>query len=128
MDPKCTRALSVSPQRPPGKCRYAVGSVLCEGEEKPDEELRNMYEKFGFKVFSFPEVSHAVTTTFPRTTLLSNVVAPYKVYPKLGSYVEVRSPTGVPLFYPVLYWNSEHWPGTGGKTYSSKGERWSHMT
>ncbi|CAG06802.1 unnamed protein product, partial [Tetraodon nigroviridis] len=78
-------------QRPPEKCRYAVGSVLCEGEEKPDEELQKMYEKFGFKVFSLPEVSHAVTTTFPCTTSLSYVLGPYRVYPRLGSYIEVRS-------------------------------------
>lgn len=95
--PKCTCALSVSPQRPPEKCRYAVGSVLCEGEEKPDEELQKMYEKFGFKVFSLPEVSHAITTTFPCTTLLSYVLGSYRVYPKLGSYIEVRRHTGFPL-------------------------------
>lgn len=105
--PKCTHAVSVSPQRPPEKCRYAVGSVLCEGEEKPDEELQKMYEKFGFKVFSLPEVSHAVTTTFPCNTSLSYVLGPYRVYPKLGSYIEVRSQTGFPIFYPVLDWSNE---------------------
>lgn len=111
-DPKCTCSVSVPPQRPPEKCRYAVGSVLCEGEEKPDEELQKMYEKFGFKVFSLPEVSHAVTTTFPCTTSLSYVLGPYRVYPKLGSYIEVCSQTGFPLFYPVLYWNTDPVPVT----------------
>lgn len=82
----------MSPQRPPEKCRYAVGSILCEGEEKPDEELQKMYEKFGFKVFSLPEVSHAVTTAFPCSTSLSYVLGPYRVYPKLSSYIEVRGP------------------------------------
>ncbi|KAM9361868.1 testis-expressed protein 264 [Symphorus nematophorus] len=77
-------------QRPSEKCRYVVGSVLCEGEEKPDEELQKLYEKFGFKVFSLPEVSHAVTTTFPCTTPLSHVLGPYRVYPKLASYIEER--------------------------------------
>lgn len=77
-------------QRPAEKCRYVVGSVLCEGEEKPDQELQKMYEKFGFKVFSLPEVSHAVTTTFPCTTPLSHVLGPYRVYPKLASYIEDR--------------------------------------
>lgn len=81
----------MSPQRPPEKCRYAVGSVLCEGEEKPDEELQKMYEKFGFKVFSLPEVSHTVNTAFPCTTSLSYVLGAYRVYPKLSSYIEVRS-------------------------------------
>ncbi|KAG7219244.1 hypothetical protein INR49_006352 [Caranx melampygus] len=77
-------------QRPSDKCRYVVGSVLCEGEEKPDQDLQKLYEKFGFKVFSLPEVSHAVTTSFPCTTPLSHVLGPYRVYPRLASYIEVR--------------------------------------
>lgn len=77
-------------QRPAEKCRYLVGSVLCEGEEKPDKELQTLYEKFGFKVFSLPEVSHAVTTSFPCTTSLSHVLGPFRVYPKLASYIEER--------------------------------------
>lgn len=81
---------SLSPQRPSQKCRYVVGSILSEGEEKPDEELQKMYEKFGFKVFSLPEVSHAVTTSFPCTTPLSYVLGPYRVYPRLASYIEVQ--------------------------------------
>ncbi|KAF3856396.1 hypothetical protein F7725_017119 [Dissostichus mawsoni] len=76
-------------QRPAEKCRYVVGSVLCEGEEKPDEELQKMYEKYGFKLFSLPEVSHAVTTSFPCCSPLSHVVGPYRVYPRLTSYIEI---------------------------------------
>ncbi|XP_034022511.1 testis-expressed protein 264 [Thalassophryne amazonica] len=77
-------------QRPSNKCRYVVGSVLCEGEEKPDEELQKLYEKFGFKVFSLPEVSHAVTTSFPCRTQLSYIIGPFRVYPKLAAYIEDR--------------------------------------
>ncbi|XP_069563529.1 testis-expressed protein 264 homolog [Brachyistius frenatus] len=77
-------------QRQTEKCRYVVGSVLSEGEEKPDEELQKLYEKFGFKVFSLPEVSHAVTTSFLCTTPLSHVLGPYRVYPRLTSYIEER--------------------------------------
>ncbi|TMS19614.1 Testis-expressed protein 264 [Larimichthys crocea] len=84
-------------QRPSEKCRYVVGSVLCEGEEKPDEELQKLYEKFGFKVFSLPEVSHAVTTSFPCTTPLSYVLAPYRVYPRLASYIEERKLCAFPM-------------------------------
>lgn len=68
-----------------------MGSVLCEGEEKPDEDLLKLYEKLGFKVFSLPEVSHAVTTSFPYTTHLSHVLGPYRVYPQLTSYIEVQT-------------------------------------
>ncbi|KAM4612637.1 testis-expressed protein 264 [Polymixia lowei] len=77
-------------QRPAEKCRYAVGSVLSEGEEKPDEELQKLYEKFGFRVFSLPEVTHAVTTSFPCTTPLSYILGPYRVYPEISSYIEER--------------------------------------
>ncbi|XP_038135908.1 testis-expressed protein 264 homolog isoform X1 [Cyprinodon tularosa] len=75
-------------KRPPEKCRYIVGSVLCEGEEKPDEDLLKLYEKFGYKTFSLPEVSYAVTSPFPNTSPLSCVLAPYRVYPRLVSYIE----------------------------------------
>ncbi|XP_020497808.1 LOW QUALITY PROTEIN: testis-expressed protein 264 homolog [Labrus bergylta] len=83
-------------QRPAEKCRYVVGSVLCEGEEQPDKELQELYQKFGFKVFSVPEVSHAVTTSFPCTTPLSNVLGPYRVYPRLSSYIEERKLSAFP--------------------------------
>ncbi|XP_034441998.1 testis-expressed protein 264 [Hippoglossus hippoglossus] len=84
-------------QRPSEKCRYVVGSVLCEGEEKPDEELQKLYETFGFKVFSLPEVSHAVTTTFPCTTPLSHLLAPYRVYPRVAAYIEDRKLCAFPV-------------------------------
>nr|XP_020463513.1 testis-expressed protein 264-like isoform X2 [Monopterus albus] len=84
-------------QRPSDKCRYAVGSVLCEGEEKPDEELQKLYEKFGFKVISLPEVSHAVTTSFPFTSPLSHMLAAYRVYPRLVSYIEERKLCAFPF-------------------------------
>lgn len=77
-------------QRPADKCRYIVGSILSEGQEKPDEEVQKLFEKFGFKLFSLPEVSHAVTTTFPSTSALSHVIGPYRVYPRLGAYVKER--------------------------------------
>ncbi|XP_074532072.1 testis-expressed protein 264 isoform X2 [Halichoeres trimaculatus] len=83
-------------QRPAEKCRYVVGSVLSEGEEKPDEELQEMYQKFGFRVFSLPEVSHAVTTSFPCTTTLSHLLGPHRVYPRLTSYIEERKLSAFP--------------------------------
>uniref|UniRef100_A0A1A8FE36 Testis expressed 264 n=1 Tax=Nothobranchius korthausae TaxID=1143690 RepID=A0A1A8FE36_9TELE len=84
-------------QGTPEKCRYMVGSILCEGEEKLDEELLKLYEKFGFKVFSLPEVSHAVTTSFPYTSHLSHVLGPYRVYPRLASYIEERKLCAFPF-------------------------------
>lgn len=84
-------------QRPADKCRYIVGSILSEGEEKPDEEVQKLYEKFGFKMFSLPEVSHAVTTNFRVTSRLSYVVAPNRIYPQLGSYIEERKLSAYPF-------------------------------
>ncbi|XP_010879857.1 testis-expressed protein 264 [Esox lucius] len=77
-------------ETPEDQCHYIVGSILSEGEEKPDEELRKLYETFGFKLMSLPEVPLAVTTTFPSTTPLSHWLAPYRVYPELRSYITER--------------------------------------
>ncbi|KAL0978328.1 hypothetical protein UPYG_G00169070 [Umbra pygmaea] len=77
-------------ETPDDQCRYIVGSILSEGEAKPDAELQKLYEKFGFKVLSLPEVSLAVTATFPATTPLSHWLAPYRVYPELHTYITDR--------------------------------------
>lgn len=71
------------------QCRYVVGSILCENEEKPDEELQRLYEKFGYKVISFPEVTCAVTSSFPNRCTLSPVCGAYRVYPELQQYIKV---------------------------------------
>uniref|UniRef100_A0A8B9YTH3 Testis expressed 264, ER-phagy receptor n=1 Tax=Bos mutus grunniens TaxID=30521 RepID=A0A8B9YTH3_BOSMU len=75
---------------PPEKCRCAVGSILSEGEESPSPELIRLYQKFGFKVFSFPAPSHVVTATFPYTTPLSIWLVPYRVHPALDAYIKER--------------------------------------
>lgn len=77
-------------QVPHEKCRCAVGSILSEGEESPSPELIHLYQKFGFKVFSFPAPSHVVTATFPYTTPLSIWLAARRVHPALDTYIKVR--------------------------------------
>ncbi|XP_048404079.2 testis-expressed protein 264 homolog [Stegostoma tigrinum] len=72
------------------KLRYIAGSILSEGDEKPSEELVKLFEKFGFKIISFPEVTHVVMTTFPFTTFLSLLIAMYRVYPVLNNYIKER--------------------------------------
>ncbi|XP_075403558.1 testis-expressed protein 264 [Tenrec ecaudatus] len=74
----------------PEKCRCAVGSILSEGEESPSPELIHLYQKFGFKVFSFPAPSHVVTATFPYTTPLSIWLATRRVYPAVDAYIKER--------------------------------------
>ncbi|XP_059768196.1 testis-expressed protein 264 homolog isoform X2 [Balaenoptera ricei] len=75
---------------PPEKCRCAVGSILSEGEKSPSPELIRLYQKFGFKVFSFPAPSHVVMATFPYTTPLSIWLATRRVHPALDTYIKER--------------------------------------
>ncbi|XP_043108008.1 testis-expressed protein 264 homolog [Puntigrus tetrazona] len=75
---------------PAQKCRYAVGSILSEGEDAPNEEERQLYEKHCFRVFSFPEVTHVVTATFPHRTPLSIFLGVQRVYPQLNCYIKER--------------------------------------
>ncbi|KAM8915661.1 testis-expressed protein 264 [Spinachia spinachia] len=79
------------PKKVPGpQCRYAVGSILSEGENQADEGLLKSYETSGFKVFSFPEVTHVVTASFPHRTLFSVLLGMRRVYPRLKHYIKAR--------------------------------------
>ncbi|XP_018542232.1 testis-expressed protein 264 [Lates calcarifer] len=69
------------------QCSYAVGSILSEGENEADEELIRRYETSGFNVFSFPEVTHVVTTSFPYRTILSVFLRLWRVYPRIQRYI-----------------------------------------
>lgn len=87
----CIGVFYDDPKKVPGpQCRYAVGSILSEGENKADEELLKSYETSGFNVFSFPEVTHVVTTSFPHRTFLSIILGVRRVYPKLEHYIKKR--------------------------------------
>ncbi|XP_029906448.1 testis-expressed protein 264 [Myripristis murdjan] len=72
------------------RCRCVVGSILSEGESKPSEELLKCYEKSGFSIFSFPEVTHVVTASFPHRTLFSSFLGVRRVYPRLEHYIKER--------------------------------------
>ncbi|XP_053491696.1 testis-expressed protein 264 homolog [Ictalurus furcatus] len=78
-------------------CRYAVGSILSHDEEKTDEELQRLYEKFGFRVISFPEVSYAVLSSFPNHCMLSPICGAYRVFPELHSYIAERGLSAYPF-------------------------------
>ncbi|KAF7664675.1 hypothetical protein LDENG_00170050, partial [Lucifuga dentata] len=75
---------------PGEQCRYAVGSILSEGENKASEELLKRYEKSGFNVFSFPQVTHVVTTSFPHRTFFSILLGVLRVYPRLQHYIKEK--------------------------------------
>nr|XP_040060468.1 testis-expressed protein 264 [Gasterosteus aculeatus aculeatus]XP_040060470.1 testis-expressed protein 264 [Gasterosteus aculeatus aculeatus] len=79
------------PKKVPGpQCRSAVGSILSEGEDQADEELLRSYETSGFKVFSFPEVTHVVTASFPHRTFFSVLLGMRRVYPRLEDHIKAR--------------------------------------
>ncbi|KAK1796543.1 hypothetical protein P4O66_009579 [Electrophorus voltai] len=92
-----TQGTGVDYQTQADCCRYAVGSILSECEEKPDEELQRLYEKFGFRVISFPEVSCAVSTSFPNRCPLSPICGAYRVYPELSAYITERRLSAYPF-------------------------------
>jgi len=74
---------------PAEKLRWAIGSILAEGSQKPDDELVKLFEGRGFKLFSFPAVQQVVSTTFPYTTVLSIYIYVYRVYTAAGNYIQV---------------------------------------
>lgn len=79
------------PQKVPGpNCRCAVGSVVSEGENRAPEDLLQKYHTSGFSVYSFPEVTHVVTASFPHRTLLSLTMGVRRVYPQLTQYIKER--------------------------------------
>ncbi|KAM9227231.1 testis-expressed protein 264 [Leptosomus discolor] len=75
---------------PPEKCRFAIGRILSEGDAKPSEEQIKRFQKYGFKIISFPAPSHVVMATFPFTTPLSIHLAVNRVHPALDIYIKER--------------------------------------
>uniref|UniRef100_A0A8C6UWK9 Testis expressed 264, ER-phagy receptor n=1 Tax=Neogobius melanostomus TaxID=47308 RepID=A0A8C6UWK9_9GOBI len=71
-------------------CRCAVGSVVSEGENRAPEDLLQKYKTTGFSIFSFPEVTHVVTASFPHRTPLSIILGVKRVYPQLTQYIQER--------------------------------------
>ncbi|KAL2091217.1 hypothetical protein ACEWY4_013480 [Coilia grayii] len=77
------------PKQVPGPlCRCVVGSILSEAGEAPSVEMQLRYETAGFRLFSFPEVTHAVCSSFPHRTPLSIFLGVQLVYPQLNAYIK----------------------------------------
>uniref|UniRef100_A0A8C3LNN5 Testis expressed 264, ER-phagy receptor n=1 Tax=Chrysolophus pictus TaxID=9089 RepID=A0A8C3LNN5_CHRPC len=74
----------------PEKCRFAIGRILSEGDAKPSEEQIRRFQKYGFKIFTFPTPSHVVMASFPFTTPLSIHLAVNRVHPALDTYIKER--------------------------------------
>lgn len=77
-------------QVPADKTRYIVGAILAEESESADEEILCKMKAEGYNVTRFPEISHAVKTTFPFKCTFSIFIAFIRVYPQLGSYLKER--------------------------------------
>ncbi|CAH2312591.1 Hypothetical predicted protein [Pelobates cultripes] len=82
-------------------CRYMVGTILCEGDEKPLPDHVRIFRKHGFKFWVLPEVNHAVMATFPYTTPFSIQLATTRVHPALEKYVKERKLSAHP--YVEIY-------------------------
>uniref|UniRef100_A0A8B9T1G8 Testis expressed 264, ER-phagy receptor n=1 Tax=Anas platyrhynchos TaxID=8839 RepID=A0A8B9T1G8_ANAPL len=59
----------------PEKCRFAIGRILSEGDAKPTEEQIRQFQKYGFKIFSFPTPSHVVMASRAQRELAETGVA-----------------------------------------------------
>lgn len=81
--------LASSLQTPGTLCRHAVGCILSEGENQVDEELLKRCKASGFNVFSFPEITHVVTTSVPHRAFFSTILRVKRVYPQLEQYIKV---------------------------------------
>ncbi|KAM4587778.1 testis-expressed protein 264 homolog [Odontesthes bonariensis] len=86
----CIGVFYDDPKKVCGPCRYAAGSILSEGEDKVEEELLKRYKASGFNVFSLPQVTHVVTTSFPQKTFFSSLLRVRRVYPQLEHYIKER--------------------------------------
>lgn len=87
----CVGVFYDDPKKVPGpQCRSAVGSIVSEGENKASEDLIRQYKTSGFNVYSFPEVTHVVTASFPHRTFFSIILGVRRVYPQLARYIKER--------------------------------------
>lgn len=48
-----------------------------------------MLKTKGYSFWTFPECTSAVVTEFPVRSMLSYLIAPWRVYPALGKYFKV---------------------------------------
>jgi len=72
------------------KLRSAVGSILAEGDEVPNEHLLKTFTDYEYKVFKVPAAKSVFYTSFPFKGVLSVVIAVHRVYSALQCYAEVR--------------------------------------
>lgn len=77
---------------PKEKCRSIAGCILENSDASRVDELREKYF-----VREYP-ASDIVTTEFPFKGKLSIIIGIFKVYPKLGKYIEEKGYASRPMF------------------------------
>ena len=69
--------------------RWAVGSILAEGDETPDDALRKTLEAEGYKVMTLPKVERLTMTLFPFKNRVSIFLAIYRVWKAWAEFMKV---------------------------------------
>ena len=69
--------------------RSAVAAVVGENGSTVDANVTQRYLQAGFKQYELPAVSQAVFCYFPFKGFVSILIAVFRVYPKLGKYIQV---------------------------------------
>jgi hypothetical protein len=72
-----------------GQQRYVIGYVLSEGELNFNKDLERKFIDNGFSTNWISSIDYAVVAEYPFVTMLSLVVAIWKVYPKLEKFIKV---------------------------------------
>jgi len=69
--------------------RWAVGSILAEGNEEADDELVKLFEGYGYKLFNLPAVQRVVKTKFRCYTFLTYTCNTVRVFAAQVKYIKV---------------------------------------
>lgn len=78
--------------------RWAVGTIIAEGDEEVDPQLKAAYAKEKYLFMELPSIDACVYCEFPHTTMVSILLAIFRVYPEANRFVEVYC-NNLTLFY-----------------------------
>ena len=76
-------------QVPSKDLRWAVGCILAEDDQTPDQSLLKTLQGQGYKTIKLPKADRVTMTTFPYKNLISIYLANYKVWNAYAVYAKV---------------------------------------
>ena len=76
-------------QVPSKDLRWAVGCILAEGDQTPDDSLLKTLQGQGYKTIKLPKADRVTMTTFPHKNVISIYLANYKVWNAYAIYAKV---------------------------------------